>query len=96
MNHWATALLIVFAVRPGAAQSTRPGLAHITVCTEGLANFQIAAQSHGIASRMFAEAGVRIDWRQGLDGCPEQSILITFSDKTPAGFHPGALALALP
>jgi hypothetical protein len=68
----------------------------LTVCTEGLADFVVAAQSRAMASKMFATIGVRIDWRQGLAGCPPQGIQITLSDWTPPSLMPGALAYAQP
>jgi hypothetical protein len=68
----------------------------VTVCTEGLAGYRAAAPALPIAGAMFASAGIKIDWRETLEGCPPQGILITVGQRTPQDFHPGALAYALP
>lgn len=56
----------------------------------------MAAQ--GIASGMFATAGVRVNWRTGQPKAdrPERPILIEVSSNTPETFHQGALAYAYP
>lgn len=59
------------------------------------ANLNISwAQS--IASRIFAEAGVRIKWQFGDPGRREQQmpIMMDLSSNTPAALAPGALAWA--
>jgi hypothetical protein len=48
----------------------------VTVCTEGLAGFRAAAPALPIAGVMLASAGINIDWRETLKGCPPQGILI--------------------
>lgn len=51
-----------------------------------------------IAGRMFAEAGLRLNWwtpRQDLDPAGEV-ITIDLTSNTPETFHPGALGYALP
>src|SRR5689334_16961269 len=58
--------------------------------------FQLAEQ---VASQMISAAGVGIDWRQGLSGCPVEAIRITLSalsDHAPADLPANAMAYALP
>jgi hypothetical protein len=59
-----------------------------------LAPIRMLAQ--GIASGMFATAGVHINWRTGRPKAsePERPILIEFTSLTPKTLHPGALAYA--
>ena len=67
----------------------------VTVCVQNAA-YGAATQARGLASDMFAAIGVNIDWRQGFSRCPQQSIMISFTDDTPTSLKPGALAYALP
>lgn len=57
--------------------------------------------AEGISSRMFAAAGVEVEWRITKPGRRDASradraIVIGFEDQTRGGLHPGALAYALP
>jgi hypothetical protein len=55
----------------------------------------IVMLAQGIASRMFATAGVQINWRTGLAKTSEsEPILIDITSNTPKEFHQGALAYA--
>jgi len=66
---------------------------------ENNAGFSVLPLAEETASKMFGEAGVTIDWRSGLVGCPPQGILISLfgpSDHAPADLAPSALAYALP
>jgi hypothetical protein len=93
----AMATMAVFAgMLAHARETVQSEKLRLSVCTEGLADFRVAAPTQGTTSKMFADIGVRIDWRQGPGGCPPQGILITLSDRTPPGLRPGALAYAMP
>jgi hypothetical protein len=97
MKTAATVLLItLMAIPAGAENRIEPVLPKVTICIEGMKDFRIMAQSQAIAGQMLAAAGVKIDWRPGLQGCSAQSILITLSERTPADLHPSAMAYALP
>jgi hypothetical protein len=91
-----TALFLISMTIKASGEGGGQSLPAVTVCTEGVADFRTAAQSHGMVSQIFATVGVRIFWRQGLKGCAKESILITLTDKTPLDFHPGAMAYAMP
>jgi hypothetical protein len=54
---------------------------------------QTLARAQGLASEMFAKAGVRINWRVGHPN--GEAITVNMSD-VPSSYHPGALAFALP
>jgi len=72
---------------------------NVSVCVENNAGFSVLPLAEETASKMFGEAGVTIDWRSGLVGCPPQGILISLfgpSDHAPADLAPSALAYALP
>jgi len=49
----------------------------------------------GVSSNIFAGIGVKILWYSPKQ-CPAEAIFITFSNETPAGLLPGALAYARP
>ena len=55
-------------------------------------------QAQERAAKMFAEAGVRIDWRIGRPSAAqpdrEPAIVVSLAENTPAGYLPAALALA--
>jgi hypothetical protein len=88
------AIVLTMAVLAGTAAQADEST--VTVCTEGLAGYGAAAPALPIADAMFASAGIKIDWRETLKGCPTQGILITLEHHTRQEFHPGALAYALP
>jgi hypothetical protein len=89
-------LAMMAAVLATPVVAAQAGNLTVVVCTEGLAGFHAAAPSMAIASEMFASAGVTIDWRNKLAGCPPEGILVTLGMRTSPDLHPGALAYALP
>ena len=69
-----------------------PAERHVTVCMD---NYGITiAPARLLATKMFVDIGVKIDWRLGVDGCPSKAIRISFG--SPTGSQPKALAYALP
>lgn len=51
--------------------------------------------AESMASRMFAKAGVRIQWRRDRPKRTEShALVVDITSATPAAFHPGALAYA--
>jgi hypothetical protein len=72
-------------------------LRNVTVCAErGIAG-PVANAAEVLASRIFAEIDVHIDWRpaNSCDGF-DDALTVSISDNTPAKQLPGALAYALP
>ena len=69
----------------------------VTVCVDRGINGPLAHRAKGVASKMFAEIGVRIDWRFS-QGCPVGGgvIAINFSYNASDDRFPGAFAYALP
>jgi hypothetical protein len=69
----------------------------ITVCVDPGADGPAIRSAQGLASRLFARIGVKIDWRE-RDFCPadRNSLLVSFSFNTTPDQRPGALAYALP
>jgi len=78
--------------------SDRAGTPKVTVCMELIptSHLTIIGQAQEIAYRMFASAGVTINWRRESGHCPAQSIEVSISKRTPEDLKPGALAYALP
>ena len=68
----------------------------VTVCLD-LLHSSLIAPSADLASRIFADAGIAIDWRDGAS-CPDSAdvIRINLRNHTADGHFPGALAYALP
>ena len=68
----------------------------VTVCVEGEGLSTVEWRAKGLASVMFANIGVQLNWRNGLRECPERGIMISLTGRTPSDLKPGALAYALP
>jgi hypothetical protein len=92
----AVVTMAVIATLTGQAGETAPAARRtVTVCREGNADFGVKS-AQAMASEMFAAIGVRVDWREGLSGCPPQSIQISLIDRTSPELKPGAFAYATP
>jgi hypothetical protein len=92
----ATALLAGIAANTGEAGQTE-GM-KVTVCTGSGVNddfMLVESSAKTLATRIFADAGVHIDWRWSRY-CPMHAIRISFSTSTPKNRLPGALAYARP
>jgi hypothetical protein len=70
----------------------------VAVCMSPGGNATLIFQARVIASKIYAEIGVKIQWHDDPRDCasPRDGIVITFSRDTPADLHPGALAYASP
>jgi len=70
--------------------------AQVTVCVQqdAVVRGRTLIEAKVLAARMFAEAGVRINWCHGKPG--RDAISVEFSEDTPMDFHPRAVAVALP
>ena len=84
----------------GHAAANQDFKQRVTVYTDwrDSSNDVTATLAKGMASQMFAEAGVRLTWRLGQPRADEveQAIVIQITSKTPAALQPGALAYAEP
>jgi len=71
---------------------------NVAVCMSPGGNATLVFQARIIASKIYAEIGVKIHWHDDPRDCvsPRDGIVITFSRETPADLHPGALAYASP
>jgi hypothetical protein len=67
----------------------------VMVCIGDAPNLALKNWAKGVSSDIFAGIGVKILWH-GPSNCPAASIIVTFSDHTPASLMAGALAYALP
>ncbi len=67
----------------------------VTVCLHRPADTLTLFRAQAAASKMFATAGVKIDWREPRS-CPAGAIVVSLSENAAASDHPGALAYALP
>ena len=91
-------ILAVGAMAAGAASARNidiPVGTILPVCTEGVSSSAVMFQAKGLASKMFAPAGVTIEWRS-WNGCPADGIRISLSQHSRLSDHPHAYAYALP
>jgi hypothetical protein len=67
----------------------------VKVCMEPGTDIFATLRAQMVASKIFAEIGVKIEWHR-QDSCPAEALRISLSNSTPADLLPGALAYALP
>jgi hypothetical protein len=81
--------------RPNHGQTVKPVVA---VCMSPGGNAALIFQARVIASKIYSEIGVKIQWRTDPADCtsPRHGIVVTLSRDTRADLYPGALAYALP
>ena len=84
-------ILAVAALFTGSVQAEQ----RVTVYVQdgAIVRGQTLGRAEGLAGEMFANAGVRINWRVGHP--KGEAITVGMSD-VPSSYHPGALAFALP
>jgi hypothetical protein len=94
-----TAMVMMMASTAAGVWGAENGEAQrkVTVCAERGSAGPVANAAEVLASRMFAEIGVHIDWR-AANSCAGfgNALTVSISDNTPANQLPGALAYALP
>jgi hypothetical protein len=61
----------------------------------------VIARAEQVSARMFATAGVTVEWRPVVPGTGQtvqgsRTIFVEFERNTPPGRHPGAMAYSLP
>lgn len=84
------AILLCFAV--SALCQVGPDR-RLTVCLQPYGD---TVQAREVASNLFAEIGVRLNWKLNAKVCPEDGVEIRFSTHTADSQRPGALAYAMP
>jgi hypothetical protein len=92
----ASILLAASTLRAG--KLNQPVTNTVKVCMElGVATPWIVAQGADIASRMFAEIGVGLEWRHDhCNATPAGSLVVFLSTGTPDEKFPGALGYSRP
>lgn len=88
-------ILLGVAIAAAIAQAEEETL-NVTVCVEyrGV-EFKTAHRARGVASAIFRETGVRLDWNM-CHRKPESDVRIRFRYETPKDAAPGVIAYALP
>jgi hypothetical protein len=88
--------IMAIAAMTAVAGMTAPAERNVTVYVINDLNMVVGSQARERAGKMFAEAGVRIDWRIGRPsgGQPEREpeIVVSFMERTPHNYKPGQLA----
>jgi hypothetical protein len=82
------------AARAGETMQVRDRT--VTVCMEAAVGSYEIPWAMGVASKMFADIGVTIEWRRTGLGCPAQGIRVSLTGRTPDTLLPGAFACARP
>jgi hypothetical protein len=94
-----TAMVMMMASTAAGVWAAESGDAQrkVTVCAERGSAGPLANAAEVLASRMFGEIDVQIDWRPA-SSCAgfDNALTVSISDNTPANQLPGALAYALP
>ncbi len=93
-----TAMVIMMASAAGVwAAENGEVQRNVTVCAEHGTAGPVAHAAEVLASRMFTDIDVHIDWH-AASSCAgfSNALTVTISDGTPANQLPGALAYALP
>jgi hypothetical protein len=96
MNATVAISAAVLAIGARASETSQTAQLTVIVCMQNSAGFGVAPRAEQIVNRMFAEAGVAIDWRSRLRNCPSGAILVSLSHQTPGTLLPRALALSRP
>jgi hypothetical protein len=106
MRKWALAM--VWMAASGACygaqeQITAQSAGKIRVCVNSstYAPTLVLARAEAITSRMFATAGVTVEWHSAAPAVcqgaqPTRTVVLDFATNTPPGEHPGAMAYAHP
>jgi hypothetical protein len=68
----------------------------VTVCVDPSGDGVEIRSAQGLASKLFARIGVRIDWRELRSCTGGRSLQVSLSYNTPLDQLPGSLAYALP
>ena len=90
----AFAVFAILQLDAAAALGFGASKPKLTVCMDPRNDMEAIMSARNLASRMFTEAGIAIEWRGW--NCPAEAIRIKLSYQTPPKLQPEALAYALP
>jgi hypothetical protein len=96
----ALAALVIMADKGAEARKLKDhilknGAETVQICSNRTVDNRPNWAAQSIASRIFADIGVGIEWRHA-GSCPAGALRISFSDQAPANLMPETLAYALP
>jgi hypothetical protein len=91
-----TMMILMTGVGLQARETQHNSERTVAVCMEGIGPLALLRVAQGMASKMFTDIDVNIDWRHGLRDCPAQGIVISLTYNTPDTLYPGSLAYAAP
>jgi hypothetical protein len=94
MRITTTMITMTVLIGLGAHAAEPAGPRPVTVCM-GLGALAAESIARILATKMFADIGIILDWRSPR-ACSAEAILISFTGNTPKNLLPGALAYALP
>jgi hypothetical protein len=92
------AVALLAGIGPQAGEARQEADMKVTACTGigvGLDFAFVKLRAQRLATQIFANVGVTIDWRSSV-ACPGNALRISFSSNTPPNLFPNALARARP
>jgi hypothetical protein len=94
LSKWQMAAITTLL--PICAQAQERAQERVTVCLQQdpVVHGRVLLGAEDVASKLFAEAGVRIKWCYGHPS--QDAISIEFSERTPSDYRPGSVAFSLP
>jgi hypothetical protein len=93
-----TTMAVLVGASGWAGENRTPVEPSVTVCMAlDSPSFVAAYQAQAIATKMFADIGVQVEWRTNRHSCAANgAILIKLTEDTPRSYIPRAFAFALP
>jgi hypothetical protein len=92
-----TTMALLAGASGWAGESRTTAQTKVTVCMTFEQHLVESYQAREIATQMFADIDVQVEWRTKTHSCPANgAIVINLAEDTPVSYHPGAFAFALP
>jgi len=92
----AVVMAMVLSARIQARDAKQARDGRIEACINQLGNSDSMSQAQTVASQMFKDIGVTLNFHTNPRSCPPEAIRISLTGHTPASLLPGALACAEP
>jgi hypothetical protein len=92
-----TTMAVLVGASCWAGESQTVEESKVTVCMTWEQHSVESRQAQEIATKMFADIGVQVEWRADRNSCAANgAIVIRLTEDTPRNYHPGAFAFAQP
>jgi hypothetical protein len=92
-----TTMAVLAGASGWAGESRTTAEPKVIVCMTFEQHLMEAYQAREIATQMFADIEVQVEWRTKMHSCPTSgAIVMKLTEDTPVRYHPGAFAFSLP